>query len=77
MTTTSSEFISHSFHGTAAEILSGCFAVSWGKVRTEYDSKQTASQTHWDKEQKEMLSFGIFTILNNNHFSTFADKSCL
>lgn len=45
MSTTSSGLISHSFHSAVAEIWSGCFAVSWGKVTTEYDSKQTASQT--------------------------------
>lgn len=60
MTTTSSEFISHSFHGAAAEIWSGYFAVSWGKVTTEYDSKQTASQTHRDKEQKRNVVFWDF-----------------
>jgi hypothetical protein len=31
MSTTSSRFIFHSFHGRAAEIWSGSFAVSWGK----------------------------------------------
>lgn len=60
MSTTSSGFISHSFHGAAAEIQSGCCAVSWGKVTTEYDSKQTASQTHWDKEQKNVVFWAFY-----------------
>jgi hypothetical protein len=76
MSTTSSAFISHSFHGSAAEIWYGCFAVSWEKVTTEYDSKQTASQTT-EIQNRKIQSLGLFTALNSNYYFTFVDISCL
>lgn len=43
MSIISSMFLFHSFYSRAAEILSDCFAITWGEAMAEHDSKQTVS----------------------------------